>query len=154
MVLTTEGGQTLHSSPSVVFLFLSVKPVLPKSPQRKPCPNQGVQKGCSLPADVSPAALADEILPQRPGHKSKRAVSSLPNRDHLTRLSGCFLRMRRNQMQREGTERKRCEVVGVSAGPELRLSAGVHVLSRVLNSCCGRKCSAPPRSTGKRMNRL
>lgn len=52
-------------------------------------------------------------------------------------------------MQRDGIQRKkRWEVMGIKASPEPRLSVRMYVLSSA------RKCFAPPRSTGKRTNRL
>lgn len=75
MVLTTEGGQALHSSASVVFLLLWVKPALPKSPQHKLCPSQDVQGGYSLLQTSSHTALIDEILPGRPEAKGYQQSS-------------------------------------------------------------------------------
>jgi len=112
------------------------KPVLPSSLVPY------VQKGNALPADVSHAALADEIFPERPEERSNRAVSSLCNRDHLC--------VRRNQTRRDGLQHKRRRE---ARGTE-PFRGGSCAAQSARNSCCARKCFTPPASTGRRTNRL
>lgn len=111
-----------------------------------------MSKTVFCPREVSHVALADEILPERPGHH--RAVSSLPNRDHLTRLRVFSAYEKKPNAECCDTAEDMYSDGDINESRTEAFSGNVCAEQRVTSSCCATKCFAPPGSTRKRTDRL